>query len=75
MEKILSIIQIILSVILVVSILLQSRGAGLSSAFGGDMSGFHTKRGIEKFLFFASIVLSTLFIVNAIVTLVLSAPI
>ena len=73
MENILSYIQIALSVLLIISILMQSRGAGLSSAFGGDMSGFHTKRGIEKFLFFASIVLGTLFIVNALATLVMSS--
>ena len=56
-----------------VSILLQNRGAGLSAAFGGDMSGFYTKRGLEKFLFFASIVLGGLFIINAVITLVVSS--
>jgi len=59
--------------LLMISILLQSRGAGLSAAFGGDMSGFYTKRGVEKFLFFASIVLGSLFIINAIVTLIVSS--
>lgn len=73
METILSYIQIALSVLLMITILLQSRGAGLSSAFGGDMSGFHTKRGIEKFLFFASAVLGTLFIINALATLIIAS--
>lgn len=61
-EKILVIIQIIISVLLVVSILLQNRGAGLSAAFGGDFGGYYTKRGMEKFLYWATIVLGALFI-------------
>ena len=73
MEKTLSIIQIAISVLLMISILLQNRGAGLSAAFGGDMSGFYTKRGIEKFLFFTTIILGGLFIINAIATLIVSS--
>jgi protein translocase SecG subunit len=61
-----SVLQIIVSVLLIISILMQSRGAGLSSAFGGDMGGFHTKRGFEKFLLQFSTGLSFLFIVLAI---------
>lgn len=72
MLKILSYSQIILSIVLIISILLQNRGSGLSAAFGGDFGGFHTKRGLEKFLFFVSSVVGVLFIVNALTTLVLS---
>ncbi len=75
METTLSYIQVILSVFLTISILLQNRGSGLSTAFGGDMSGFYTKRGIEKFLYFASIVLGTLFVINALATLAMSSRI
>lgn len=43
-------------------ILLQQQGSGLSGAFGGGESEFyHTKRGAEKFLFIATIVLAVLF--------------
>jgi protein translocase SecG subunit len=63
--KILSISQAIVSILLVVSILLQNRGAGLSAAFGGEMGGYYTKRGFEKFLFYVSIALSALFIALA----------
>jgi preprotein translocase subunit SecG len=45
------IIQVILSVFLMVLILLQSRGSGLGSVFGGDASVFQTRRGIELTLF------------------------
>jgi len=47
---------------LMVSILLQSRGAGLSGVFGGSDNVFRTKRGIERSLFLATIVLAVLFL-------------
>lgn len=64
--------QLVISVLLIISVLLQNRGSGLSAAFGGDFGGFHTKRGIEKFLFVASAILGGLFILNALVTIILS---
>lgn len=66
--KFIVIIQIVVSVLLVVSILMQNRGSGLSAAFGGGMGGYHTKRGFEKFLNNSSIILSTLFILLAIIS-------
>lgn len=63
--KLLPYFQIFISLLLMISILLQNRGSGLSAAFGGDFGGFHTKRGIEKFLFVSSAVLGALFLVNA----------
>ncbi len=57
----LKIAQLIVSVLLIVSILLQSRGASLSGVFGGSNAVFRTKRGIEKSLFAATIVLAAIF--------------
>lgn len=57
----------VIAAVLVVSILLQNRGAGLSAAFGGDMGGYYTKRGMEKFLNYFSIGLSVVFLALAIV--------
>jgi protein translocase SecG subunit len=67
--KVISIVQIIIAILLIVSILLQNRGAGLSAAFGGEMGGYYTKRGLEKFLFYFSIGLSAVFLVLAIVNI------
>ena len=64
--------QIALSILLVVAILLQQTGAGLGGAFGGgDNFGatYHTRRGAEKVLFYASIVLGVLFALSAFVAL------
>jgi preprotein translocase subunit SecG len=64
MEKILPILQIVISVLLVVVILLQQKGTGLSVTFGGFGGGEHyrSRRGIEKFLFAATIVLAVLMV-------------
>ncbi len=64
-------VQIALSVLLVAAILLQRTGASLGGAFGADnfSSGFHTRRGFEKTLFQATIVLGILFALSALIHL------
>ena len=66
-----NIFLIAVAVLLTGTILLQQRGAGLSASFGGDGSSYHTKRGLEKIIFFATIVLSILFIGGAFLRLFL----
>ncbi|TXH01516.1 MAG: preprotein translocase subunit SecG [Candidatus Moraniibacteriota bacterium] len=72
MTRILLISQAVIAVLLTVSILLQSRGSGLGSAFGGDFGGYYTKRGFERFLVYATTILAVLFFVLAIVNVRLS---
>jgi preprotein translocase subunit SecG len=61
--------EIALSLLLIAGIVLQQRGAGLGGAFGGDnfASTFYKRRGAEKFLFNATIVIAVLFVLVAIV--------
>jgi len=54
--------QIVASLLLVLAILLQNRGAGLGGVFGGSGGVYLTKRGIEKKLFIATIILAVIFI-------------
>ena len=54
--------QIGLSLLLIMAILLQQRGTGLSSTFGGGSLEYSTKRGAEKIIFWATIVLAILFL-------------
>ena len=54
--------HILISVLLIAGILLQQRGGGLSSTFGGGMMEYSTKRGAEKIFFYATIVLAVLFL-------------
>jgi len=57
----LQIVQVIIAIALTVAILLQARGAGLGSVFGGTGAVFKTRRGIDKMLFRTTIVLAVLF--------------
>lgn len=57
----LNIALIVLAVLLVGAILLQARGTGLGSAFGGEGNVYRTKRGVEKILFRATIACAVLF--------------
>lgn len=57
-----SIIEIVVSVLLIASILIQERSSGLSGIFGGGGdASYQTRRGIEKGIFGATIVLAILF--------------
>ena len=75
MQKLINILpyaQIGLALLLVIGILLQQRGAGLSSTFGGSGVGYSTKRGAEKVIFQATIVIAVLFIIACILAVRLS---
>ncbi len=71
MRSILAIIQIIISILLVAAILLQQRGGGLSATFGGEGNIYRTKRGLEKGIFVATIVLAVLFFAAALANITL----
>ena len=66
--------QITLGILLIVGIVLQQRGATLGGAFGGDnfASTFYKRRGAEKFLFNATIVIAILLVLLAIMNFFLS---
>ena len=66
---ILDIAQISVSIFLIITILLQQRGGGLSGVFGGEGSVYATRRGIEKGIFVTTIVLAALFILISVLRL------
>lgn len=70
-STILTISQIIVSLLLITSILLQKRGAAVGSAFGGDGAVYFKRRGAEKKLFIATIILSFLFLALSLSILIL----
>ena len=63
MNTFLAVGQIIVSVGLIASILLQARGTGLSGAFGGDSAVYRSRRGVERRLWQFTILLGILFAV------------
>lgn len=71
MDKFLKIAQIIISLILIVLILLQQRGSGLSSVFGGgEISNYQTKRGLEKIIFYLTVFFAVLFLGLSVLNLI-----
>ncbi len=68
--ELIAIFQIIASVLLIISILLQQRGAGGGAIFGAGGGGtYFQKRGIEKFLFWSTIVISVILFSLALINL------
>jgi preprotein translocase subunit SecG len=67
------VVQIILCVAVIVFILLQVRGAGLGSAFGGSSAGsvFKTRRGVERLVFNITIVFVVLFALISLLSLLI----
>jgi len=71
-KTILLILQIAVPILLIALILLQQRGTALGSAFGGEGGGFYSKRrGLEKKIYYSTIVLGTLFIVISLLNLII----
>lgn len=69
MKPVISLIQIILGILLILVIIIQQKGSGLGSAFGGDLGFYRTKRGAEKLLFYATIAIAIAFIISSLVGL------
>ena len=66
--KILAVAQIIVSVLLVGAVLMQNKGEGLGAIAGGFGGSSHTRRGFERFLVQATVVLGVVFVVLAALT-------
>lgn len=62
MHQFLVVFQVIISILLIISILSQEKGVGLSATFGGGGEFYRSRRGIDKLLFIGTVVLSVLFI-------------
>lgn len=58
---VLNVIEIVLAVLLIAGILLQARGSGLGAALGGDSNVYRTRRGIEKRLHTATVIIAVAF--------------
>ncbi|MCL5410415.1 MAG: preprotein translocase subunit SecG [Patescibacteria group bacterium] len=71
MSNIFKIIQIVLAILLMAAILMQQRGSGLGMAFGGQGNVYRSRRGVEKILFIATIVIAVLFCLTALATVFL----
>lgn len=64
MVNFITIAQVVTAIILIILVLMQNRGGGLSGVFGGGDTGnvYRTKRGLEKKIFISTIIFSILFL-------------
>ena len=72
MNPLLAFGQIIVSIGLIVAILLQARGTGLSGTFGGDSAVYRSRRGVERRLWQFTIILLALFVIFSLASFVLA---
>lgn len=66
MKLAITIIHILVTILLIGLILMQNSKGGLGSAFGGG-EGFRTRRGAERIVFMATIVVAVLFLITSII--------
>lgn len=64
---VLQLAQIIVAAAVATSILLQARGTGLSSTFGGESTAYRSRRGVERTLFRLTVALIVVYVLIAIV--------
>ena len=69
MKTTLDIAQIVIAVALVTAILFQIKGGGLGGIFGQSDSVYRTKRGIDRWLFLGTIVLTIIFVILSMVSM------
>lgn len=67
---ILNILDIISAVVLIVLVLMQMQGSGLSSSFGGTGEFYRSKRSVEKLLMYATVIDAAIFAVISIILLI-----
>lgn len=73
MTSFLQVTQIAAGALLIVSVLLQHRGTGLGGAFGGEGMSYRSRRGIEKVLLRATVLMAVIFLLTVIAQLLIPA--
>ena len=71
MNSILFYLQIAISILLIVLIAIQQRGAALGAGFGGGGEVYSTKRGAQKKIYYATIAVATIFLVLGVLYILL----
>lgn len=73
MKSAILVLQIVISTALIVVILLQSKGTGLGSAFGGSSQVYRSKRGVEKLFSYLTIALVISFFIISILQVIIKS--
>ena len=62
--------QVLISALLIITIILQTRGSSTGMAFGGNGESYRSKRGLERMLFYSTIILAAIFALISILALI-----
>jgi protein translocase SecG subunit len=65
-----TVVQIVIAVLIVITIILQTRGSSSGMAFGGGTESYRGKKGMEKVLFYTTIILAAIFALISILSLI-----
>ena len=71
MKHLAQIITLISATALIIVVLMQNQGSSLGSGFGGETNFYRSRRGLEKMLFYATIVLAVIFVGSIIAALII----
>lgn len=69
---IITFLNISTALLIIICVLLQNRGASLSQTLGGDSESYYTRRGFDKILFKATIVIGIIFAGSILARLVIT---
>lgn len=66
----LMVVQLVLGISIIVTVLLQQKGSGVGSVFGGEAVVYRSRRGVEKLLHYTTIVAAVLLVITSLVIVV-----
>ena len=69
MKNLFNILTVVSGLLMIVTVLIQSRGQSLGASFGGDSSYYRSKRGAELIVFNATIVLAVVFVLSVVLSI------
>lgn len=72
MQSLFFVLQIIVAILLITFVLIQAKGVGLGRAWGGGGEFYKSRRGVEKIVFYATLLLVGIFLITSISTLLFS---
>lgn len=70
MKLALQVVQIVVAILLMFAILVQAKGVGVGTIFGGEGQFYKSRRGVEKLFLIATIILSLFFVLTSILNLI-----
>ena len=69
MKNLFNAVTVVSAVLMIMFVLIQTRGSSLGAAFGGDTSYYRSRRGAEAVIFNATIVFAVIFVLSVILSI------